>query len=57
MPAEDKSQITGVDAASRDAGFDNFYHFLLSYNLRIEYSKDVKEGRAILRSMGYGVSE
>jgi hypothetical protein len=57
MPAEDKSHITGVDAASKDAGSDNFYHFLLSYNLRIRYTVDVKEGRAILRSMGYGVAE
>jgi hypothetical protein len=30
MPAEDKSQITGVDAATKDDGFDNFYHFLLA---------------------------
>lgn len=57
MSTGDKSQITNVDAASKDAGFENFYYFLLSYGLTIRYSEDVKEGRAILRSMGYGVSE
>jgi hypothetical protein len=39
--------------AAKDAGFKDFNAFLLSYNLRIECSDDVEEGKAILRAMGY----
>lgn len=55
MSASDKSQIKGTDAAAKDAGFDNFKAFLLSYGLRLENNDDVQEGKAILRAMGYGV--
>ncbi|KAF2031273.1 hypothetical protein EK21DRAFT_63430 [Setomelanomma holmii] len=55
MPSSDKSKIKNADAAAKDAGFDNFPAFLLSYGLRIYNDDDVQEGKAILRGMGYGV--
>jgi hypothetical protein len=56
MPADtSKSSITGTNAAAKDAGFANFYEFLLSYGLRLSNYDDVQEGKAILRGMGYGV--
>jgi hypothetical protein len=55
MTASDKSQIKNATAAAKDAGFDNFPAFLLSYGLRIYNVDDVEEGKAILRAMGYGV--
>jgi hypothetical protein len=55
MPAADKSQIKNTTAAAKDAGFDNFPTFLLSYGLRIWNHEDVQEGKAILRGMGYNV--
>lgn len=53
---EDRSQIKGVEAAAKDAGFDSFKNFLESHGLALFNLDDVKEGRGILRSMGYGVS-
>lgn len=55
MASSDKSQIKNTNAAAKDAGFDNFPAFLLSYGLRIYNADDVEEGKAILRGMGYGV--
>jgi len=55
MPSADKSQIKNTSSAAKDAGFDNFPAFLLSYGLRIYNHDDVEEGKAILRGMGYGV--
>lgn len=56
MPADaPKSSITGIAAASKDAGFRNFNEFLLSYGLRMYNDDDVQEGKAILREMGYSV--
>ena len=55
MPNKDKSQIKDTDAAAKDAGFDKFAAFLMSYGLSSVHYDDVKEGRAILRAMGYGV--
>jgi hypothetical protein len=52
----DKSKITGTDSAAKDAGFSGFKAFLESYGLRLHNPDDVKEGRAILKGMGYGVS-
>lgn len=56
MSSNNKSRITDTNAAAKDAGFDNFKAFLLSYGLRLENDDDVQEGRAILQAMGYGVS-
>jgi hypothetical protein len=53
MPVADKSQIKNAHSAAKDAGFDNFSAFLLSYELRIYNHEDVEEGKAILRGMGY----
>ncbi|KAF1841520.1 uncharacterized protein K460DRAFT_344372 [Cucurbitaria berberidis CBS 394.84] len=53
--SQSKSQITGTDAAAKDAGYDSFKAFLLAYGLSIDNYEDVQEGRAILRGMGYGV--
>jgi hypothetical protein len=55
MPADDKSHIKNANSAAKDAGFDNFPAFLLSYGLRIYNIEDVEEGKAILRGMGYDV--
>ena len=55
MSSADKSQIKNANSAAKDAGFDNFPAFLLSYGLRIYNLDDVEEGKAILRGMGYGV--
>jgi hypothetical protein len=55
MPADDKSRIKNANSAAKDAGFDNFPAFLLSYGLRIYNIEDVEEGKAILRGMGYDV--
>ncbi|KAF2819938.1 hypothetical protein CC86DRAFT_374659 [Ophiobolus disseminans] len=55
MSSSDKSQIKGTTAAAKDAGFDSFPAFLLSYGLRISNHDDVEEDKAILRAMGYGV--
>lgn len=50
-----KSQITGTDTAAKHAGFNDFPAFLLAHGLKLSSIEDVKEGRAILRAMGYGV--
>lgn len=55
MPATDKSQIKNADSAAKDAGFETFPAFLLSYGLTIHNHGDVQEGKAILKGMGYGV--
>jgi hypothetical protein len=38
-------------AMVKAAGFTSFYHFLLSYNLRIYEPDDVNEGKAILEAL------
>jgi len=50
------SGTTGINQATKDAGFNNFKAFLLSYGLRLENSVDVEEGKAVLRSMGYAIA-
>jgi hypothetical protein len=55
MPADDKSQIKGTTAAAKDAGYASFPAFLIAYGLDMRNDGDVKEGKAILREMGYGV--
>ncbi|KAJ4366628.1 hypothetical protein N0V95_000129 [Ascochyta clinopodiicola] len=51
MSSKPKSEIKNTNAAAKDAGFDNFPAFLLSYGLRIFNHDDVEEGKAILRAM------
>lgn len=53
MPTADKSQIKNAQSAAKDAGFDNFPAYVLSYGLRIYNEDDVEESKAILRGMGY----
>ncbi|KAH3987361.1 hypothetical protein HBI80_100540 [Parastagonospora nodorum] len=55
IPADDKSQIKGTTAAAKDAGYASFPAFLIAYGLKMRNDGDVKEGKAILREMGYGV--
>jgi hypothetical protein len=55
MSSSDKSNMKNTNAAAKDAGFENFPTFLLSYGLRVYNHDDVQEGKAILRAMGYGV--
>jgi hypothetical protein len=55
MSSSDKTNIKNTNAAAKDAGFQDFSNFLLSYGLRLYNADDVQEGRAILRAMGYGV--
>ncbi|KAF2856786.1 hypothetical protein T440DRAFT_463006 [Plenodomus tracheiphilus IPT5] len=55
MPSNNPKSITSTDAAAKDAGFRHFPDFLLSYGLHISSPDDVKEGKAILRGMGYSV--
>ena len=54
--SKEPSEVKGTNSAAKHAGFKNFPAFLESYNLKIHNAEDVKEGRAILRAMGYGVS-
>lgn len=51
-----RSEIHNTNAAAKDAGFDNFPTFLLSFGLRIHNHEDVEEGKAILRGMGCGIA-
>lgn len=44
-----------TDMAAKDAGFENFETFLLSYGLRIYNWDDVEEGKGILTAMGYNL--
>jgi hypothetical protein len=56
MPSSSNSAPkVGADKAAKDAGFDNFPAFLLSYGLHISNPQDVEEGKAILRGMGYNL--
>ncbi|KAF2626983.1 hypothetical protein BU25DRAFT_342193 [Macroventuria anomochaeta] len=50
-----KLSITGLIAAAKDAGFQNFQNLLESYGLQIWKDDEVQEGKAILRAMGYGI--
>jgi len=55
LSATDKSHIKSTAAASKDAGYASFPAFLITYGLKMSDEDAVKEGRAILRAMGYGV--
>lgn len=55
MPADDKSQIKGTAATAKEAGYAGFPAFLIAYGLNMGKDGDVKEGKAILREMRYGV--
>ena len=55
MSGKPRSEIRSTNAAAKDAGYENFSTFLISFGLRIYNDDDVQEGKAILRAMGYGV--
>ena len=54
----DKSSIAkkSIHDLAREAGYNDFNHFLLEYNLRMQNTTDVDEGRAILHAM-FGTNE
>ncbi|KAF2709745.1 hypothetical protein K504DRAFT_467692 [Pleomassaria siparia CBS 279.74] len=56
MSSNTTKPTVSLNKASKDAGFDNFRAFLLSYNLRLENPDDIEEGKAILRGMGYNIA-